>query len=118
MANETILLVEDEPPVRQLFAQALMRAGYHVLEARNGQEALQVFDDHAPSIQMLLTDMRMPYMGGGELARQLREKQPSLKLLCISGYPAIDQERLGADFLAKPFSREDLLDKVREVLDR
>lgn len=117
-ARETILLVEDEPAVRQLFAQALIRAGYRVFEARNGQEALKVFDQHGDSIDMLLTDMRMPYMGGGELATHLRSRRLSLKLLCISGYPGSDPSELGADFLAKPFSRDDLLAKVREVLDR
>ena len=66
--RETILLVEDEPAVRQLFAQALVRAGYKVHEARNGQEALEVFDQHGDSVDLLLTDMRMPFMGGAELA--------------------------------------------------
>ena len=116
--RETILLVEDEPPVRQLFATALTRAGYRVFEARNGQEAVSTFADHERDIELLLTDMRMPYMGGAELARQLRAKNPALKLLCISGYPGADHDNVGADFLAKPFSRDDLLAKVREVLDR
>lgn len=115
---ETILLVEDEPAVRQLFAQALSRAGYVVHEARNGQEAMKVFDQHGDSIDMLLTDMRMPYMGGGELAHQLRARRRTLKLLCISGYPGNLDADLAGDFLAKPFSRDDLLKKVREVLDR
>ena len=116
--RETILLVEDEPPVRQLFATALARAGYRVLEARNGQEAVGIFEQHEHEIQLLLTDMRMPYMGGAELARHLRAKNPSLKLLSISGYPGADHDNVGSDFLAKPFSRDDLLAKVREVLDR
>ena len=116
--RETILLVEDEPPVRQLFAQALIREGYRVYEARNGQEALQVFEKHGHEIQLLVTDMRMPYMGGGELAQHLGARYPALKLLCISGYPGAEPENLTADFLAKPFSREDLLKKVRELLDR
>jgi len=116
--RETILLVEDEPAVRQLFAQALTRAGYHVHEARNGQEAMKVFDQHGDAIDMLLTDMRMPYMGGAELAHQLRARRQSLKLLCISGYPGNLDADLAGDFLAKPFSRDDLLKKVREVLDR
>lgn len=115
---ETILLVEDEPAVRQLFAQALMRAGYTVHEARNGQEAMKLFDQHGDSIDMLLTDMRMPYMGGGELAHQLRGRRRTLKLLCISGYPGNLDADLASDFLAKPFSRDELLKKVREVLDR
>ena len=114
----TILLVEDEPAVRQLFAQALSRAGYAVLEARNGQEAMKLFDQHGETIDLLLTDMRMPYMGGAELAHHLRGRRRSLKLLCISGYPGSLDPDLSSDFLAKPFSRDDLLKKVREVLDR
>ena len=116
--RETILLVEDEPAVRQLFAQALTRAGYRVFEARNGQEALKVFDQHGDTIDLLLTDIRMPFMGGTELAQQLRERRKNLKLLCVSGYSGGPQSELTSDFLAKPFSRDDLLAKVREVLDR
>jgi two-component system, cell cycle sensor histidine kinase and response regulator CckA len=115
---ETILLVEDEPAVRQLFAQALTRAGYSVFEARNGQEAMKLFDKHGDAIDLLLTDMRMPYMTGAELAHHLRGRRRSLKLLCISGYPGQLDAELATDFLAKPFSRDDLLKKVREVLDR
>lgn len=115
---ETILLVEDEPAVRQLFAQALSRAGYGVYEARNGQEAMKIFDQHGETIDMLLTDMRMPYMGGAELAHQLRARRSTLKLLCISGYPGKLDAALAGEFLPKPFSRDDLLKKVREVLDK
>jgi two-component system cell cycle sensor histidine kinase/response regulator CckA len=118
-ALETILLVEDEPVVRQLFAQALGRVGYRVYEARNGQEAMKLFDQHGDTIDLLLTDMRMPYMGGGELAQHLRARRRTLKLLCVTGYPgSLDVGDLKADVLAKPFSRDDLLAKVREVLDR
>ena len=116
--RETILLVEDEPAVRQLFAHALTRAGYRVYEARNGQEALKVWDQHGDSIDLLLTDLRMPFMGGTELAQQLRARRTTLKLLCVSGYPGGTESELTSDFLAKPFSRDDLLAKVREVLDR
>ena len=115
---ETILLVEDEPAVRQLFSQALSRAGYTVHEARNGQEAMKLFDQHGDSIDLVLTDMRMPYMGGAELAHHLRGRRRTLKLLCISGYPGSLDSDLSTDFLAKPFSRDELLNKVREVLDR
>jgi two-component system cell cycle sensor histidine kinase/response regulator CckA len=116
--RETILLVEDEPAVRQLFAHALTRAGYRVYEARNGQEALKVWDQHGDSIDLLLTDLRMPFMGGTELAQQLRARRTTLKLLCVSGYPGGTESETTSDFLAKPFSRDDLLAKVREVLDR
>jgi two-component system cell cycle sensor histidine kinase/response regulator CckA len=118
IGKETILLVEDEPAVRQLFAQALSRAGYRVLEACNGQEALTVFEQHGDSIDLLLTDVRMPYMGGLELAKHLRSRRVGLKLIWISGYAGSTDTDLGTDFLAKPFSRDDLLKKVREVLDR
>ena len=117
-ARETILLVEDEPAVRQLFVQALALEGYSVFEACNGQEAMRLFDEHGDSIDMLLTDLRMPYMGGAELAHHLRGRRRSLKLLCISGYPGNLDDDLAVDFLAKPFSRADLLKKVREVLDK
>lgn len=116
--REAILLVEDEPAVRQLFAQALTRAGYQVYEARNGQEAMKVFDQHGDAIDLLLTDLRMPYMGGVELAQQLRARRKTLKLICVSGYPGGAESELTSDFLAKPFSRDNLLAKVREVLDR
>ena len=116
--RETILLVEDEPAVRQLFSLALSRAGYKVHEARNGQEALKVFDQHGEAVDLLLTDMRMPFMGGAELARQLRTRRKTLKLLCISGYAGAGETEFTDDFLAKPFSRDELLAKVRQVLDR
>jgi CheY-like chemotaxis protein len=73
--RETILLVEDDPAVRRLFANALTRAGYRVHEARNGLEALKVFDTAGAGVDLVLTDMRMPYMGGAELTRHLREKR-------------------------------------------
>ncbi len=116
--QETILLVEDEPAVRQLFATALSRAGYTVFEARNGEEAVKVFDQHADDIDLLLTDMRMPYMGGAELAEELRGRNQALKMICISGYGGAAAIAVSGDFLAKPFSREEMLKKVREVLDR
>lgn len=118
MAQETILLVEDEPAVRQLFATALSRAGYTVYEARNGEEAVKVFEQYADTIDLLLTDMRMPYMGGAELAQQLRERKQDLKMISISGYGGSVATAVSSDFLAKPFSRDDMLKKVREVLDR
>jgi two-component system cell cycle sensor histidine kinase/response regulator CckA len=116
--RETILLVEDEPAVRQLFSLALNRAGYRVHEARNGQEAMKMFDQHGESVDLLLTDMRMPFMGGADLARHLRARRKTLKLLCISGYAGTNETEFGDAFLAKPFSRDELLAKVREVLDR
>lgn len=115
---ETILLVEDEAPVRRLLARSLTRAGYSVHEAADGHAALALFDAHGDSIDMVLTDMLMPGMGGAELSRHLRARRPGVKLLCVSGYPGTLDDDFVIDFLAKPFTREDLLTKVREVLDK
>lgn len=115
---ETILLVEDEPAVRGLFAQALRQAGYTVVEARNGAEALQVFDRIEGKIDLLLTDIRMPFLGGTELAGQLLAKRRDLRLLYISGYAAKVELGPNAALLQKPFVRADLLRAVRSVLDR
>jgi two-component system cell cycle sensor histidine kinase/response regulator CckA len=115
---ETILLVDDESAVRHLCAKALMRAGYRVHQACNGVEALRLFDEHGDTIDLLLTDMRMPMMTGSELARHLRTRRETLKLLCVSGYPASADPDPVMDFLTKPFSRDELLGKIREVLDR
>lgn len=116
--RETILLVEDEPAVRQLFAQALSRAGYRVHQARNGEEAIAIFETHGDGIDLVLTDMRMPCVDGAELAQTLRARRATVRLLGISGYPASPDVEPPIDFLAKPFSRDALLQKVREVLDR
>lgn len=109
----TILLVEDEPAIRQLMATSLERAGYRVVQAKNGAEALQAFDNR---VDLLLTDLRMSYVGGGELVSALRARRHTLKILTFSAYPGM----LDADvpFLAKPFSRDELLEAVRTVLER
>jgi DNA-binding response OmpR family regulator len=114
---ETILLVDDESAVRHLCAKALTRAGYRVHEACNGPEALRLFDVYGDTIDLLLTDMKMPFMTGSELARHLRTRRKTLKLLCVSGFPGIADPEPVMDFLYKPFSRDELLGKIREVLD-
>ena len=115
---ETVLLVEDEPAVRRLFFMSLTRAGYRVIEATNGQEAIRTFDEQGDAIDMVLTDMRMPFMGGAQLLKELRSRRSTLKMLCISGFAGATELEFDGDFLVKPFSREDLLRKVREILDR
>ena len=114
-AKATILLVEDEPAVKGLFSQALNREGYTVHEARNGVEALEVMKgvDH---IDVLVTDVVMPYMKGPELARQLLAKQPDLKVIFVSGYVAPGDLGPHQALLQKPFVRQQLIDKVKEVL--
>ena len=111
----TILLVEDEPAVKGLFSQALNREGYTVHEARNGVEALEVVKGIG-HIDVLVTDVVMPYMKGPELARQLLAKQPDLKVIFVSGYVAPGDLGPHEALLQKPFVRQQLIDKVKEVL--
>jgi PAS domain S-box-containing protein len=119
---ETVLVVEDEPVIRRLVASILERTGYTVLEAGDGVEALQVASGHAGPIDLLLTDVVMPRMGGKELADRLAAQRPRMKVLFMSGYP---DDALGADgvlpehvsFLAKPFMPNAVAHKVRELLD-
>ena len=121
--SETVLLVEDEPSVRNLAHRLLNQQGYKVLEATNGEEALRVFHGHmGVKIHLLLTDVVMPQMGGKELADQLKILQPDVKVLYTSGYTdnAIVHHGVldpGTHFLQKPFSPKTLSHKVREVLD-
>ena len=114
-AKATILLVEDEPAVKGLFSQALNREGYTVHEARNGVEALDVVKGIG-HIDVLVTDVVMPYMKGPELARQLLAKQPDLKVIFVSGYVAPGDLGPHEALLQKPFVRQQLIDKVKEVL--
>jgi len=121
--RETILLVEDEPMVRELGVLALSSLGYHVLEASNGLEAIRRFELAGPdAIDLLVTDVVMPEMGGRELARQVRALSPEVRILFSSGYTydAIERTDLleqGTYFLPKPYTMAVLAAKVREVLD-
>ena len=119
--SETVLLVEDEESVRDLVREMLKARGYTVLEARHGAEALLVADQHTGHIELLLTDVVMPQIGGRELARRLRRPRPDLRVLYMSGYlgDATPPEGLeiGFQILAKPFTAEALASRMREVLD-
>ena len=120
--SEQLLLVEDEPAVRQLIARVLRGQGYQVYEAENGSEALKMIEDGVLArIDLLLTDLVMPVMGGRELAQRLAARMPTLKILFVSGYAADERLSLNsfyaAAFLAKPFSPAILAHKVRELLD-
>ncbi len=121
--NETVLLVEDEDPLRSLVRHVLEEQGYDVLEAGSAQAALELAERHADEIDLLLTDVVMPGMSGRELAQLLTEARPGLRTLFMSGYSgeAIAEQGLPqalAAFIGKPFEPEDLADRVRDVLDR
>jgi two-component system, cell cycle sensor histidine kinase and response regulator CckA len=120
--SETIVLVEDETSVRAIARLTLESHGYSVLTAENGREALALVGRYADPIDLLLTDVVMPEMGGRQLAEALAESRPSLKVLYMSGYTDDAIVRHGilhaeVAFLQKPFSPDSLVSKVREVLD-
>jgi CheY-like chemotaxis protein len=119
--TETVLLAEDEDGVRSVTCESLRGAGYQVLEARHGREALRIAEQHRGPIDLLVTDVVMPEMNGLELAENLRALRPSVRALYVSGYltdaNVRDQMlREGAQFLQKPFAPGDLTRKVGEVL--
>jgi CheY-like chemotaxis protein len=121
--HETVLLVEDEPAVREMTQAALHRHGYTVLPAANGAEALRIARANRGAIHVVITDVVMPGMSGPQLVEQLRADHPDLAALFMSGYTSDSVLRDGvetgeADFLQKPFSTTTLATKLRQVLDR
>ena len=120
--SETILIVEDDDKVRNLVCEILEPQGYSILEAENGIEALRVSEEHGDQIHLMIADVIMPKMGGGELAERLRPLRPDMKVIYMSGYTnnAIVHHGILSpemEFLQKPISSEALKRKVREVLD-
>jgi two-component system cell cycle sensor histidine kinase/response regulator CckA len=122
IGTETVLLVEDEAAVRASVRRLLEWHGYTVLEARNGAEALKIYEARENEIDLVLTDILMPELGGHELIEQLRERRPDLRVVFMSGYA----ERAlttngsvpsGTGYLEKPFTVETLMRRIREVLD-
>jgi CheY-like chemotaxis protein len=120
--HETILFVEDEGSVRQLVSAFLESRGYRVLVAADGVAATQAAHSHKDKIDLLLTDVVMPKLGGRELAEDLRRTIPSLKVLFLSGYiggpvlhPSVHES--GTAYVQKPFSMRLLATRIREVLD-
>src|SRR5215475_7993552 len=117
----TVLLVEDEDAVRLFGARALRNKGYKVLEARSGEAALEIMASHKDPVDLIITDVVMPRMDGPTLIKEVRQKQPSLKVIFISGYAEDNfRRRLDMDadihFLPKPFSLKQLAGKVKEVM--
>jgi len=120
--QETILVVEDEEIVRAVAQRVLEQAGYTVLEAANGEEALQTLAAHAGPVDLILSDVVMPHMSGRELVEQLKVGWPNLRALLMSGYTDDAVVRHGivsaeTAFIQKPFTALDLARKVRDTLD-
>ena len=118
----TVLVVEDESAVRSLIRRILEKRGYAVLTAENGKQALEVVGNHAGPLDLVITDVVMPNMGGRELSLHLAHIRPELRILYMSGYTEDDVVRHGVieqmvSFLAKPFTSDDLLEKVRAMLE-
>ncbi len=118
--TETILLVEDEDVVRNLSREVLQSCGYTVIEASNGVEALEIFERMPRRIDLLMTDVVMPQMGGRDLAKKILELQPDIKILFTSGYTDSAAVRhgvleKGSNFIAKPFTFGQLAGKLKEV---
>jgi two-component system, cell cycle sensor histidine kinase and response regulator CckA len=119
--TETILLVEDDDAVRELARRTLQARGYIVLAARDGAEALSVADQHAGTLDLLVTDVVLPILTGPELAEQLLQRRPGLRVLFMSGFPGSAVIANGslaesAAFLTKAFTPDAFVRKVQEVL--
>jgi two-component system cell cycle sensor histidine kinase/response regulator CckA len=118
---DTILFVEDDDPVRTFGARALRNRGYRVVEAKGGEAALTLIREGTSRIDLLITDVAMPQMDGPSLVRELRQIQPDIKVIFISGYAEDSfRQRLGGDenihFLPKPFNLKQLTIKVKDVV--
>lgn len=113
----TILLVEDEAFVREVAGEVLRSAGYRVLAAKDAAEAWHIFEEADPEVDLLLTDVILPGESGRRLAERLRGRNPLLPVLLATGYGEQMGRETGEPCLAKPFSSEDLLGRVRELTE-
>jgi len=121
--KETILLVDDEEMVLEVGTQVLNTLGYTVLEAKGGKEAVDVYQSNRDKIHIVLLDMIMPQMGGGETYDRIKEINPKVKVLLSSGYSVDGQAKeileRGCDgFIQKPFNMKQISQKIREILDK
>jgi CheY-like chemotaxis protein len=120
--SETVLLIEDDPSLRDLLCETLEGAGYTVLVAEGGTNALQIADEYAGAIQLIVTDVIMPGLTGRQAAEKIKSARSEVEILFISGYTSEAIAKHGvlepeARYLSKPFAPDDLLRKVRDVLD-
>jgi len=123
MGSETILFVDDEETILQIGKQLLERLGYHVIEAASGPAAIEIFEKKRESVHIVILDMIMPGMSGGEAYDRLREVDPNVKVLLSSGYSINGLARKILDrgcsgFIQKPYNLRELSKKIRQILDR
>jgi CheY-like chemotaxis protein len=121
--SETILVVEDEEPIRRAAKRILEKHGYKVLLAADGAEALELFPRHGNEIDLVISDVVMPRLGGARFYEALRRSGSQTRILFTSGYADRDVSQRGAvdpnlPFIHKPWTVSDLLAKIREVLDK
>lgn len=121
--NGTILLVDDEEMVLNLGTAIVKMLGYDVLEAKNGGEAVEIYRENKDTVDMVILDMAMPDMNGGEAYDRMKEIDPEVKVLLTSGYgiegQATEIMKQGCNgFIQKPFSIDNLSGKIKEVLRR
>jgi CheY-like chemotaxis protein len=117
MTGMTILVADDDRKIRESVAKILKLNGYHVIEAADGLEALELATHYPDSIELLLTDVGMPHMQGPELCRRMQSKFPEIRMVFMSGYADLELAP-GVAFLEKPFSAHELLATVSEALVR
>jgi len=119
--RKTVLVVDDEAPILGLVRTMLERAGYLVLEASTGSEALQIAAHHPNAIDLLLTDILMPEMDGFQLAQQLQAQRPGVRVLYMSGYLDVISRGAGglgaAPCIRKPFKQHALTEEIARVLE-
>ena len=119
--GETILVVDDEPVVRTSISRCLRRSGYDVLEARDGEDALRVLQEYHDPVPLMISDIVMPELLGTDLVEMLHGWYPRMRVLFISGYSLetinANEDLAACSFLAKPFTMDALMQRVRELLD-
>jgi CheY-like chemotaxis protein len=116
-SGELILVVDDEENIRQITAATLKKFGYRSLAASDGTEALAIYAQNAADINLVLTDMAMPFMDGAATIRALRKLNPDLPIIAASGLPPAEINSLNVNaFLAKPYTAEKLLTALAEIL--
>ena len=120
-AGETVLVVEDDPAAREAFQALLEAQNYQVLVAGNGLEAVEIYKTHEQQIELIVSDVVMPEMGGIELYRILRRKNPRIKILFISGHPmGVENQRIlenhDVHWMQKPFSVQEVSSALKMIL--